>query len=238
VIDTHAGRGLYDLTSGEAQRSGEAAWGIDRVRDLVAGPDALDAYLGLVRGCGDGFYPGSPLLAAKMLRGEDRLIAIEKHPEDAGALKTTLAPYRRTRVVEADGYAQLPALLPPPERRGIVLIDPPYEAPDEFERAARAVAGVLRRFATGIVLAWFPIKSASAANAFSGEVLAAGPSKLLRLDVNVGTKSGGMGAAGLLVVNPPFGFEPEMRAALTLLAPRLGRAGPARMSLDRLAGPK
>lgn len=236
VIDTHAGCGLYDLAGDEAKRAGEAVWGIDRVRDLAGGPPALRSYLDLVRNCGAGRYPGSPLIAAKLLRPEDRLVAIEKHPEDAKTLQSALMPFRRARVVEADGYARLPALLPPAERRGLVLIDPPYEAPDEFALAARAVADILRRFATGIALVWFPIKSAAAANAFSGEVLAAGPAKLLRLDIDVGTDAGKMGAAGLLVVNPPFGFHSEMRAALAPLAPLLGRQGPARTRLDWLAG--
>ena len=210
VIDTHAGRGLYDLAGEEAKRSGEAAWGIERVRGLADGSEALRLYLDLVQSCDEGRYPGSPLIAAKLLRPEDRLVAIEKHPEDAKALKSTLALFRRARVVEADGYARLPALLPPQERRGLVLIDPPYEAPDEFAAAARAVAGMLRRFATGsIVLVWFPIKSRAAANAFCGEVLATGPRKLLRLDVDVGARTERMGAAGLLIVNPPFGFHDE-----------------------------
>lgn len=236
VIDSHAGRGLYDLTSSEAQRSGEAAWGIDRVRYLTGGPESLGTYLELVRSCGDGLYPGSPLIAARLLRHDDRLVAIEKHPEDVSALRAALAPYRRARVVEADGYARLHALLPPPERRGLVLIDPPYEAPDEFAAAARAVAGILRRFATGVVVIWFPVKSSAAANAFSGEVLAAVPAKLLRLDIEAGAEGGRMGAAGLLIVNPPFGFQDEMQTALALLAPHLGRQKPARTSLSWLAG--
>src|SRR5207253_255309 len=107
-------------------------------------------------------YPGSPLIAARLLRPQDRLVAIEKHPEDAAALKAALAPFSRARVVQTDGYARLPSLLPPPERRGLILIDPPYEASDEFSQAARAVADATRRFATGIFMIWFPIKSAPA----------------------------------------------------------------------------
>jgi 23S rRNA (adenine2030-N6)-methyltransferase len=189
-----------------------------------------------VRGCGAGHYPGSPLIAAKLLRPEDRLVVIEKHPDDAGALKHALAPYRRARILEADGYARLPALLPPWERRGLVLIDPPYEVSDEFALAARAVAGVLRRFATGIVLVWFPIKSPAAADAFSGEVLASGPRNLLRVDVDAGAAPGKMGRAGLLIVNPPFGFGDEMQAALSILAPRLGQPSGAPFRLSWLAG--
>ena len=233
VVDTHAGRGVYDLGSDEARRGGEAEAGIARLRDVTGGGETLETYLRLAEGPR---YPGSPLIAAKLIRAQDRLVAIEKHPDDVKTLAATLSPFRRARAVEGDGYAQLPALLPPPERRGLVLIDPPYEAPDEFGQAARAVAAAMQRFATGIVMVWFPIKSAPAAAAFAGEVLAAGLRKALRLDISVAaqadTKPGRLAAAGLLVINPPYGFAADMRQALDIVAPRLG--GAAR--LDWLAG--
>ena len=148
VIDSHAGRGLYDLGSEEALKTGEAASGIQAL-DGLSGSPLLDRYLSLV-GEGSWTYPGSPLIAAKMLRPQDRLVAVEKHPEEAEALKKALSPWRKARVEEADGYARLASLLPPAERRGLVLIDPPFEALDEFESLARAVRGALRRFTTGI----------------------------------------------------------------------------------------
>jgi 23S rRNA (adenine2030-N6)-methyltransferase len=114
-------------------------------------------------------------------------------------------------------------LLPPPERRATILIDPPYEAAGEFAEAAGALAGALRRFATGIYLVWFPIKSPAEADGFCGEVLAAGARKVLRLDVTLGARrEDRLTAAGLVVVNPPFGFEDEMRAALALALPLMG----------------
>jgi 23S rRNA (adenine2030-N6)-methyltransferase len=234
VIDTHAGRGHYDLANDEAVRGGEAASGIARIRDLDGGGETLRLYLDLVRD--ERRYPGSPLIAARLLREQDRLVAIEKHPEEFRALAATLAPFRRTRAVEADGYARLPALLPPQERRGLILIDPPFEAPDEFAQAARAVGGALKRFATGIVVVWFPIKSATAADSFCGEVLALGPRKLLRLDIAVDAAPDRLGAAGLLVVNPPFGFAQDMAGTLETVAPRLGRERPARTEIVTLAG--
>jgi 23S rRNA (adenine2030-N6)-methyltransferase len=221
VLDTHAGRGLYDLSGEEALRTGEFKSGIGKLDDLQTGPEALGAYLDLVRGLGTTRYPGSPLIAAKLLRPQDRLIAIEKHPEDFEALTKALAPFARARAECADGYARLPALLPPPERRGLVLIDPPYEAPDEFAQAAQAAAAALRRFATGITLIWFPIKSRAQAEAFCGELLLAGPRKMLRIDIEVAKVDDRLAAAGLVVVNPPYGFEEEMRAALALIEPRL-----------------
>jgi 23S rRNA (adenine2030-N6)-methyltransferase len=236
VIDTHAGRGLYELGGDEAVRGGEAALGIERIRDLEGGSETLSLYLQLVRNQGPGRYPGSPLIAAKLLREQDRLVAIEKHPEEFQALAATLAPFRRARVAEADGYVRLNALLPPQERRGLVLIDPPFEAPDEFASAAQAVGGALKRFATGIIVAWFPIKSPIAADAFCGEVLAFGPRKALRLDIAVDAAPGRLGAAGLLVINPPFGFARDMAASLEAVIPRLTREKSARFEIRTLAG--
>jgi 23S rRNA (adenine2030-N6)-methyltransferase len=223
VVDTHAGRGVYDLTTGEAARTGEAEGGIARLAGLQGGPSALSTYLDLTRA--RDAYPGSPLIAAKLLRPQDRLVAVEKHPEDAAALAATLRPFRKARAEAADGYSRLIALLPPPERRAAILIDPPYEADGEFSEAAGTVAGAIRRFATGIYLVWFPVKSLAGANGFCGEVLAAGARKVLRLDVTLGARSEErLTTAGLLIVNPPFGFETEMREALALVLPRLDDA--------------
>jgi 23S rRNA (adenine2030-N6)-methyltransferase len=219
VVDTHAGRGAYDLAGSEAARTGEAADGIGRLTGITGGPAALTAYLRLAGGAA---YPGSPLIAAKLLRPQDRLVAVEKHPEDVQTLRETLKPYARARVEEGDGYKRLAALVPPPERRGLILVDPPYEAPDEFRQAAHAVTTAYRRFATGVYLIWFPIKSAAEANSFCGEVLASGAAKVLRVDVaKRGVAEGKLGAAGLLLINPPWQFEDEMRAALDLVLPRL-----------------
>lgn len=236
VIDSHAGRGLYDLGSEEARKTGEAKAGIERIRDLpgsvLSGSVLLERYLGLAIEDGAGAYPGSPLIAARMLRPQDRLIAIERHPAEAALLKQTLAPWRKARVEEGDGYARLLAHLPPPERRGLILIDPPFEAPDEFEMAARTVRAAVRKFATGIYLIWYPIKSTAAGNAFAGEVLASGAKKALRIEIAIDAAEGKLNQAGLLVLNPPYGFDSEIEAALAIVAPRLG----ARAKLDWLAG--
>jgi 23S rRNA (adenine2030-N6)-methyltransferase len=236
VIDTHAGRGLYDLAGEEASRSGEAAAGIGRLLDLTGGPETLITYIELVRGLGHDRYPGSPLIAARLLRRQDRLVAIEKHPDDAAALDSVLAPHGRARVLHGDGYARLAALLPPPERRGLILIDPPYEASGEFAQAARAAADGCRLFATGIFLIWFPIKSASAADAFCGEVRLAGPRKLLRVDVAVDGEPGKLNAAGLLIVNPPYGFSRDMEDSFRPIASRLGRGADARLRVEWIVG--
>ena len=236
VIDTHAGRGLYDLASDEARRGGEWQAGIGRLRNHDDGPELVRRYRAIADSFGLACYPGSPLIAASLLRPQDRLLAIEKQPEEFEALRRTLAPFKRARAIAADGYVRLPALLPPKERRGLVLIDPPYESPDEFPAVARAVKTVLTRFATGIVLIWFPVKSAAEADSFCGEVNAQGAKKLLRLNFVVDAAGGRLNAAGLLIVNPPFGFAHEMAQALEHIAPLLGRSDPARVRLEWLAG--
>jgi 23S rRNA (adenine2030-N6)-methyltransferase len=242
VIDSHAGRGLYDLRSDEAGRTGEAEQGIARLLhlDTEAMPASLAAYLTCVRDEGEGFYPGSARIAARVLRVQDKLVAIERHPDEADALAKSLARFANTKAVCADGYERLPAQLPPPERRGLVLIDPPYEAPDEFARARDLLVLSYRRFATGVYLLWFPIKSKASADALCGEAVTQGVLRALRIDIDIGgePEDGRLSAAGLLVINPPFGFEEEMRAAARVMAPLLGRdpALSAQISFAQPAG--
>ena len=181
VVDSHAGRGSYDLAGEQAARTGEAQAGVARLNDLSGEmPEALASYLSLVRE--SVAYPGSPLIAAKLLRPQDRLTAIEKHPEEFAALKEVLAPYRNAVAEPADGYARALKLLPPPSRRGLVLIDPPFESPDEFSHLAQAVREATRKFATGIYLIWYPIKSdAEAAEEHDALVVSAISPAVLRL---------------------------------------------------------
>lgn len=222
VIDSHAGRGLYDLAGDQASRTGEAQAGIARLLDLAGDmPTSLSGYLALVKECGPAAYPGSPLIAARMLRPQDRLTAIEKHPEEFVALKDVLAPFRNASAEHAEGYARCLKLLPPPTRRGLVLIDPPFESPEEFAALALTVREAYRKFATGIYLVWYPIKTEAEVRAFTGEVLAVGIAKAMTVAIKVAAAEGKLGRAGLLVINPPYGFEDGMRAAGQLIAPRL-----------------
>ena len=238
VVDSHAGRGVYDLEGADAHRTSEARNGIARLRGLTAPNEALQTYLALAHDLAR--YPGSPLIAASLLRPQDRLVAVEKHPEEFAALETALKPFPRARAVMADGYERLPALLPPPERRGLVLIDPAFEDEDEFARMGQAFAAAHRRFATGIYLLWFPLKRRAEMKALAGDVVNAGATKLLSLVLDVGRAPAApaerLSAAGLLAVNPPFGFDAEMRAALDAMLPRLAQGVGATASVDWLAG--
>src|SRR5882757_3938862 len=183
VLDSHAGAGGYDLGSGLARRTGEAEAGIARLiaSPRAAMPPAVARYLAAVAaydrkfgpaGGGVRRYPGSPRLVRAALRPGDRFIACELQPAEALALKREFAGDRAVEVRQADGYKTLKAQLPPPERRGLVLIDPPFEAADEFERLARAVRHGLRRFATGCYAVWYPIKDAAAVAGFLGSIAA------------------------------------------------------------------
>jgi len=244
VFDSHAGRGLYDLDEREAAKTGEAKAGILRLLSLTDAPPVLAPYLACVRAGGEGRYPGSALIAASLLRRQDRLVAIEKHESEHALLAGALAGLRNARAVQGDGYERLSALLPPPERRGLVLIDPPYEAKDEFARAARALAEAWRKFPTGIFMLWYPVKSRGIADALAGEILSAGVAKLLRLELDIGrapamasSQAGErLSAAGLLVANPPYGFDAAMKIILGYLAKHLAQGSGAGQRLEWLAG--
>ncbi len=220
VVDSHAGCGAYDLSGEQSLRTGEAGKGVARLMDLSGDmPEALSTYLSLVR---EGkLYPGSPMIAARLLRPQDRLMAIEKHPEEFETLKQALSPLRNAIAEQGDGYSRGIKLVPPPSRRGLVLLDPPFEADEEFSDLARALRDGYRKFATGIYLAWYPIKLQAQADAFTGEVLAGGMVKAMIIDTSISAPEGKLGQAGLLVINPPYGLDAAMRASAALIAPRL-----------------
>src|SRR5258708_23962886 len=186
VLDTHAGIGRYDLSSTEAQKTGEFRNGVLKLLD--AGPKALpgelDPYLSVVRALNKGrselrWYPGSPRLALDLLRPQDRLALLELHPEDARTLAALFAGDRRVSIHNADGYIGLKAFLPPKERRGLVLIDPPFERRDEFERLARGLRHAHRRWASGQYLLWDPVKDRSPVAAFHEALKANGIARML-----------------------------------------------------------
>jgi 23S rRNA (adenine2030-N6)-methyltransferase len=233
VLDTHAGRGLYDVLSDEALRSPEWQDAIGKIWDWPNPPEPVARYLAAVRAFNaDGSlrtYPGSPALITSALREHDALIACELHPEEHAALKRALPRVRGVQVHARDGWESLNALLPPPQKRGLVLIDPPYEAPDELARAARALGPALKRFGHGVFLWWRPLKSESALNAADAEARAQGARETLRADLWVDTPQleGRLNGSSLLFINPPFGMEAALREALPFLADALtkGRSG-------------
>ena len=226
VIDTHAGRGIYETDGAEAQKTGEATDGIGRLLSRSSVPGILADYLAVVRTFGEGRYPGSPLIAARLLRPKDRVVAVEFEAVEYDTLAKQLSGIPNASAVQADGYRELSSLLPPPERRAAVLIDPPYEREDEFARAAEVLVGAHRRFANGIYLLWYPAKMLPLVSATAAELLNAGIRSLMRIELDVGAKPAPprpdrgppMTVTGILVVNPPFGFAGEMQVILPFLS--------------------
>lgn len=160
VLDAHGGIGLYNLNAIEAQKTQEFAAGIGRFEDEAGMPDDFKAYYNLIKqDLADGYYPGSPTIAARMLRPQDSAIANELHPVDVETLKANLRRHKNVKITHQDAYECIRAHIPPKEKRGLVLIDPPFEKTDEFETLIRQMREWKKRFATGVFAIWYPIKA-------------------------------------------------------------------------------
>jgi 23S rRNA (adenine2030-N6)-methyltransferase len=247
-LDTHAGAGRYDLASPRARSHPEFQDGIGRVWGRAAGaPPELAPYLEAVRAlnpaCSGGraplrFYPGSPRIARHLLRPGDRMALCELHPTDHGHLAAELAGDPQVGVHHRDGYEALKALLPPPERRGLVLIDPAFERRDEWARLADGLAIAGRRWPTGVLAAWYPRYAGAPVANLQRRVAASGAGKVLvaELDVLPEDSPGGLNGAGMLIVNPPWQVDTRIVTALAWLHPRLAREGEGRYRVEWLAG--
>jgi 23S rRNA (adenine2030-N6)-methyltransferase len=234
VLDTHAGIGLYDLAGPEAARTGEWQGGIGRLRGITDGP--LARYVALATG-GEG-YPGSPLLCARLLRPQDRLVLCELHPEDHAALAALFRGDPRVATHRRDAHEAARALSPFPEKRGLVLLDPPFEQPGEFDRLAATLAAVTRRARGLVQAAWYPVKGRAPVRAFHAALAASGVRDIQAAEFRLRepTDAARLNGCGLAVVNPPFGFEAAAREILEALLARLsdGEAG-AGFDVIRLA---
>jgi 23S rRNA (adenine2030-N6)-methyltransferase len=241
VIDTHAGTGLYDLAGAEASRTGEWRDGIGRINAVTlttAAQVLLKPYLDAVAALNpDGTlrrYPGSPLVALSLMRPQDRLIACELEPGAAAALAHNLRADKRAKSIAIDGFLALNAYVPPTERRGVVVIDPPFEERDEFARLARGLEAAHRKWATGVYLAWYPRKDPEGAAAFATRLKRHGLEKVLRVEIELGGDPERLVGAGLLIVNPPWRLEDELGVLLPELAKALAKDSRPRVRLDRL----
>ena len=246
VIDTHAGAGLYDLTSDEGRRGGEWLTGIARVMQARFSEKTallVKPYLDIVRAFNPArelaSYPGSPLIARALLRPQDRMTACEVEPKARKRLIDALRRDTQARVVDLDGWLALPAFVPPKERRGLVLIDPPYEQKDEFDRLAAGFSEAFAKWPTGSFMLWYPVKSRRATDTLARyvtEAVGAGPSpgKCLRLEFSVAPQAigGALASAGLLIVNPPWMLIGELKAILPELEKPLGQGGAGRFRLE------
>jgi len=233
VLDTHAGAGAYDLEGQAAARTGEWRAGIGRLLDDP--PPALQDFAAAVTRLG--LYPGSPVLLHAMLRPDDRMACCERHPDDHAALRARFAGEKQTGVHRRDAWEALGALLPPKERRGLVLIDPPYEATDEFARLADGLRRGHSRFAGGVFAAWYPIKHRVPVRDFFAAIQASGLRDVVAAELwwRAPLDPARLNGCGLLVVNPPYRFDEQAEPVLAALLDRLGeRDTGAGMALTRL----
>ena len=236
VIDTHAGIGTYDLTAIAAEKTGEWRQGIGRLLDPAAAPlpeaiaTLLKPYLDVVIAESGANpltrYPGSPRIARALLRRDDVLVVNELHPEDGAELEALFARDRQTKVMQLDGWVALKSLLPPKERRGVVLIDPPFEQPGELDRLARGLSEAVSRFPSGIYLLWYPIKDPKAIAAFHAALTKLALPKLLvaELMLRPAVDTTRLNGTGLAILNPPWRLDEALGSLLPFLADRLGES--------------
>jgi len=235
VVDTHAGTGCYDLAGIEAGKTGEARDGVAAL--LAAGelPPLLDDYVEALKAINPDwptlrYYPGSPRIARHMLRPQDRLALVELHPEDADLLRREFRNDPQTGVHVQDAYVALKALLPPKERRGLVLIDPPFEVRDEFRRIIKGLGEALRRWPNGIYGVWYPIKDPEPVERFLAEVASLGrPCFTAELMRHASDDPDRLNGTGLVILNPPWQLADKLAELLPVLCDKLGAAGGSRL---------
>ncbi len=239
VIDTHAGAGRFDLFGPEASRTGEWRNGIARVQAAVPPADAatlLAPYLETISACDPGHesegaivpcnYPGSPLIALHLMRPQDRLIACEIEPSSADLLLRNIGSDSRAKMIAIDGYVALNAYVPPKERRGLVLVDPPFERSDEVASLLHTITKVWRKWPTDIYMLWYPLKDRRRVAAFSRELASIVARKVFRVELDIAAGEDGLAAAGLFIINPPWRLADELKILLGWLAPVLAQ-GPS-----------
>lgn len=230
-LDTHAGIGRYDLTHPWAQKKAEFRDGIARLWDRSDLPATLAPYMDVVRAENPNgklrFYPGSPLIAQRFLRSHDRMVLSELNKTDVELLGRVFARDRRVTVHLMDGYQSLIAHLPPPERRGVVLVDSSFDRRGELRRVARGLSIAHERWATGICAVWYPLLEPAAMRGFERDVVATGVRKILQLELSVHPEgwAGPLRGCGMIVVNPPYRFDREAEEIVAWIAKVLATDG-------------
>jgi 23S rRNA (adenine2030-N6)-methyltransferase len=239
ALDSHAGRGYYDLLGAEAQKSAEASRGVQRLIEQGLNNAVLSGYFNAIRATSGkrlGRYPGSPALISASLRPQDRALYVEMLPAEARAAMRELESAGRIRTEIGDGYAALKAHLPPAERRGLVLIDPPYESLDELKTMLGAFADAHRRWPSGTYLLWYPIRSATQRRLVHARFAALRIPKMLYADLAIHPDDAGVGLAGsgLMIVNPPYGTDDFLRDAYSAIHGAVANDGAGYVEVARL----
>ncbi|ADN76649.1 protein of unknown function DUF519 [Ferrimonas balearica DSM 9799] len=239
--DTHSGAGRYDLKDDHAEKTGEYVDGIGRLWGEDC-PQLLHPYLRAVKALNPNgnlrYYPGSPLLASALIRPQDRMMLTELHPSDYPRLAQEFEGDRQVRIAREDGYQCLKANLPPKERRGMVLIDPPYELKDEYRDLVAGVQEGAKRWATGTYALWYPVVFRQDIEFVERRLKASGIRKILKIELRVKQDNveRGMTGSGMIVINPPWKLEQQMAELLPYLTEKLGQSPQAGFTLEWLVG--
>ena len=237
-IDTHAGAGQYDLKGPQAAQNAEYLEGVGRLWEQSQLPPALVAFLGALRAFNSGpdlrIYPGSPLLAGSLVRDEDRMLLYEMHPADLRALQARFkASGRQVRVRGEDGFAGLVGILPPPTRRAVILIDPPYEVKADYRRVEEVLSAALKRFPQGTYVLWYPLLRRNEVQVMRERFRRLGAPAWLQVELQVRQPTGsGMYGSGVYVINPPWTLPQQLESILPTLRDRLAVDAGARFSLE------
>ncbi|QLB20373.1 rRNA methyltransferase [Vespertiliibacter pulmonis] len=221
-LDTHSGVGRYSLFSAEAEKTGEYIEGIARLWERDDIPEEIKPYLAELKKINKGklrFYTGSPLLAVQQLRPQDRALLTELHPNDFPLLRNEFATIPNVHTKRENGFQQLKSALPPKEKRGLVLIDPSYELKEDYELVVKAIIEGYKRFATGIYAIWYPVVLRQHTKRIVKGLEASGIRKILQIELAVRPDSDqrGMTASGMIVINPPWQLEQQMKKILPYL---------------------
>ncbi|MFV0450549.1 MAG: 23S rRNA (adenine(2030)-N(6))-methyltransferase RlmJ [Vibrio sp.] len=221
--DTHSGVGRYDLTNEWSEKTGEYKQGIARIWQQDNVPEDIQSYLDAIKVLNQGdelrYYPGSPRVARAHLRAQDRMVLTELHPSDYPLLEQEFERDRQVSIYKEDGFQRLKASLPPQERRGLVLIDPPYELAKEYRDVVNAIAQSYKRWATGIYAIWYPVVNRCDIEDMIEGLENLGINKILQIELGVSpdTNERGMTASGMIVINPPWKLESQMEEILPFL---------------------
>ena len=236
-IDTHSATGGYELDSEFARKTSEWVDGIGRLWKQSACPDHLNDYLDIVQTFNNNktlkLYPGSPSIAAALLRKQDRLNLFELHPADSRQLARNFKTDRRVKVHTEDGFAGLKSLLPPLEKRALVLIDPPYEVKADYNTVIKSLKEALKRFAVGVFCIWYPRLDSEHSRMFGNRLESCGAQRWLHITLDVrSSHSGGMFGSGMFVINPPWLLQQQLQEVLPWLVECLGENADAKFTLN------
>jgi 23S rRNA (adenine2030-N6)-methyltransferase len=244
VLDVHAGSGIYDLRSGEARKNAEFAGGVERVLAASSPPAELRGYVDAVRALnGPGrelhLYPGSPQVARHLLRPQDQLELLELHPAALARLHRNFGRDSRVHIHDRNAFEGLPALVPPREKRGVVLVDSAYEVKEDFTAIVELLRNCHRRWATGVYMLWYPLIRHPLAERFTAKVRATGIPRILHAQLRVEVEGfNGMRGSGLCIVNPPFGLDQKLNVLLPWLWATLKNDDRSGWKVEWLAPPK